>query len=48
MNSITKLTIISFPTLIGISATLLGLKLIHNEKKIQNRKLELEEQLKSS
>ncbi len=48
MNSITKLTIISFPTLFGIITTLLGLKLIHNETKIKNRKIELEEQLKSS
>ena len=46
MNSITRITSISLPALIGLSLAWVGNRLIRNEKELKNRELELKLQLK--
>ncbi len=45
MNSITRITNIGIPALIGLSLAWVGNRIIRNEKELKNRELELKLQL---
>ncbi|KGG14937.1 MULTISPECIES: hypothetical protein [unclassified Prochlorococcus] len=45
MNNITKIVRIGIPTAIGVGVAWLGARIIQNERKLVNRKIELELQL---
>tara|TARA_B100001996_G_C18425668_1_gene502496 strand:- start:68 stop:232 length:165 start_codon:yes stop_codon:yes gene_type:complete len=45
MNSITKVTTIGIPAVIGIGLAWVGNRIIRNEKELKNRELELKLQL---
>jgi len=45
MNSITRITSIGIPTIIGLGVAWVGTRIIRNEKELQNRELELKLQL---
>ena len=45
MNSITKLTTIGVPAIIGIGIAWVGNRILRNEKELKNRELELKVQL---
>ena len=45
MNSLSRLVSISIPTAIGMGVALLGLRIIKNERRLAERKMELELQL---
>ena len=45
MNSITRITSIGIPTLIGLGIAWVGNRIIRNEKELKNRELELKLQL---
>ena len=47
MNSLTRVTTIGIPALIGIGIAWIGNRIIKNEKELKNRELELKLQLKS-
>ena len=45
MNSITKFSVISIPTIIGMGIAWVGNRMIKNEKELKNRELQLKLQL---
>ena len=45
MNSITRISALGIPTLIGIGIAWVGNRIIKNEKELKNRELELRLQL---
>ncbi len=45
MNSITRITSIGLPAVIGLGLVWVGVRIIRNEKRLENRKLELQLQL---
>ena len=45
MNSITKITTIGIPAIIGIGIAWVGNRILRNEKELENRELELKVQL---
>ena len=45
MNSITKITTIGIPAIIGIGVAWVGNRILRNEKELKNRELELKVQL---
>ena len=45
MNSITKITTIGIPAIIGLGLAWVGNRIIRNEKELKNRELELKLQL---
>jgi len=45
MNSITKITTIGIPAIIGLGLAWVGNRIIRNEKELRNRELELQLQL---
>ena len=45
MNSITKITSITIPAVIGLGAAWIGVRILKNERKLEERKIELEIQL---
>ena len=47
MNSLTRITTISIPAIIGISLAFVGNQIIRNEKALKNRELELKLQLET-
>ena len=48
MNSITRVTSIGIPAIIGIGLAWVGNRIIRNEKELKNRELELKMQLDSN
>ena len=48
MNSITRLTSIGIPAIIGLGLAWVGNRIIRNEKELKNRELELKMQLDSN
>ena len=47
MNSITRVTSIGIPAIIGLGLAWVGNRIIRNEKELKNRELELKMQLDS-
>ena len=47
MNSITKITSIGLPAVIGLGLAWVGVRIISNEKRLKNRELELRLQLEA-
>ena len=45
MNSITKVTTIAIPTVVGLGLAWIGNRIIRNETELKNRELELKLQL---
>ena len=45
MNSLTKITTIGIPAIIGIGIAWVGNQILRNEKELKNRELELKVQL---
>ena len=45
MNNLSRIVSIAIPTAIGIGSTLIGLRIFKNEKRLAERKMELELQL---
>ena len=48
MNSITRVTSIGIPAIIGLGLAWVGNRIIRNEKELKNRELELKMQLDSN